>query len=221
MARKLPEKPLPVPKSAVRAKTTVKKRLPRLPDDDGELDDDVDEQQARPTRRMAPGDRQQAELAAALQAKMTGKPVFAFPPELKEEHKPYWTEIVNSKPHDYFNLCDLHLLKLYCRVAADIDRLDREIAAEGSVVLNTRGNPIVNPRCIVRSMAETRLLSLSTKLRMQPSSRYDSEQDRNQSDKKRKADGAVRAMNGDGDEDGDNDLIARGGAGWGGSASVN
>ena len=213
MARKLPEKRLPPPKPAVKAR---KKPLPRLPDDDGELDDDVDEQQARPTRRMAPGDRQQAELAAALQAKLTGKPVFAFPPELKEEHKPYWTEVVNSKPHDYFNMGDLHLLKLYCRVAADIDRLDREVADEGSVVYNGRGSPIVNPRVVVRSYAETRLLSLSTRLRMQPSSRYDSEQDRNQADKKRKADNAVRAI-----DDDDDDLIARGGSGWGGSASVN
>jgi P27 family predicted phage terminase small subunit len=171
-------------------------------------DDEVEQQaEARPTRRMTPGDRQQAELAAALQAKLTGRPVFPFPAELNDDHKPYWVEVVNSKPHDYFNLGDIHLLKLYCRVAADIDRLDREIASEGSVVENTRGNPIVNPRCIVRSMAETRLLSLSTKLRLQPSSRYDSEDDRGQSAKKKKADAAVRTMHDD--DDGD-DLIARG-----------
>jgi P27 family predicted phage terminase small subunit len=160
---------------------------------------------------MSSGDRQQAELAAALRAKMTGLPVFAYPSELSEEHRPYWVEIVNSKPHDYFNLGDVHLLKLFCRVAADIDRLDREIAAEGSIIENARGNPIVNPRCIVRSMAETRLLSLSTKLRMQPSSRYDSEDDRGQSAKKKKADAAARTMNGSGDDDDDgDDLIARG-----------
>jgi len=158
---------------------------------------------------MAPGDRQQAELAAALQAKLTGGPVFPFPAELKGEHKPYWTETVNSKPHDYFTLSDVHLLKLYCRVAADIDRLDREIAEEGSVILNMRGNPVVNPRVLVRSIAETRLLALSTKLRLQPSARYDSENDRKQSDKKARADRSVRAI--EMDEDGDDDgLIARG-----------
>jgi phage terminase small subunit len=156
---------------------------------------------------MAPGDRQQAELAAALRAKMTGQPVFPYPAELHSDHKPYWVETVNSKPHDYFNAGDIHLLKLYCRVAADIDRLDREIAEEGSVILNNRGNPIVNPRIVVRSLAETRLLSLSTKLRLQPSARYDSENDRKQSDKKRNADRAARVIE---DEDDGDGLIARG-----------
>lgn len=187
---------LPTPRPAM-------KRAPQRPRDP---DAEVDAQARR--RRLNTGDRQQAELTAALRAKLTGAPVFPFPPELKDEHKPYWTEVVNCKPHDYFNAGDIHLLKLYCRVAADIDRLDREIAEEGSVVTNARDNPIVNPRVVVRSIAETRLLTLSTKLRMQPSSRYDSEQDRNKSTKKRRADAAVRTMHED-DEDGD-DLIARG-----------
>lgn len=204
---------LPEPRPAAKrpaAKKTVRARQPD-PDDlvDG-LDDDEDDDgpPQRQSRRMSTGDRQQAELVAALRAKATGAPVFPFPPELKDEHKPYWTETVNSKPHDYFNAGDIHLLKLYCRVAADIDRLDREIAEEGSVVLNARGNPIVNPRVVVRSLAETRLLSLSTKLRLQPSARYSSDDDRSQGAKKKKADAAARAMD---DDDGDDDgLIARG-----------
>jgi P27 family predicted phage terminase small subunit len=157
---------------------------------------------------MSTGDRQQAELVAALQAKMTGQPVFPYPAELNDAHRPYWVEVVNSKPHDYFNAGDVHLLKLYCRVAADIDRLDREIEQEGSVVLNARGNPIVNPRVVVRSLAETRLLSLATKLRLQPTARYNAEQDRNQSDKKRAAESSARLM-----MDDDDDLLAHGGHG--------
>lgn len=200
MPRKRAEPVLPKPKPAARPR-----RPPANPDQEVEGLEDIDPPQ---TRRMAPGDRQQAELVAALRAKLTGKPVFAFPAELKDEHKPYWTETVNSKPHDYFTLSDLHLLKLYCRVAADIDRLDREIAEEGSVIVNNRGNPIVNPRILVRSIAETRLLSLSTKLRLQPSARYDSENDRKQSDKKKHADRAARTI--EEDDSDDDGLIARG-----------
>lgn len=198
---------LPAPKApAAKRRAKAKPPVEDLDDDVDDLDDDDEEgPPARATRRMSPGDRQQAELAAALKYKMNGQPVFPFPQELKEEHRPYWTEVVNSKAHDYFNLGDIHLLKLYCRVAADIDRLDREIADEGSVVFNARGNPIVNPRVVVRSLAETRLLSLSTKLRLQPSSRYDSENDRKQGDKKKRADAAARTM-----DDDDDDLIARG-----------
>ena len=81
-------------------------------DDDGD-DDGEEGGPIRNSRRMP--DRQQAELVAAVSAKLTGKPVFRFPPELKDEHKPYWTEVVNSKPHDYFNDGDIHLLKLYCQ----------------------------------------------------------------------------------------------------------
>ncbi len=193
-ARKRPNADeLPAPKPAV-------KRAARRSLENGEVGGD----RLRPTRRMAPGDRQQAELAAALQAKMTGQPVFPYPPELNEEYRPYWVEVVNSKPHDYFNAGDIHLLKLYCRVAADIDRLDREITEEGSVILNSRGNPIVNPRVVVRSLAETRLLSLSTKLRLQPAARYNSEGERSQADKKRKAENSAYAI-----MDDDDDLLAR------------
>lgn len=200
---------LPAPRAAAPAKKVARKTVRRRPDPDDLVDDmdEGDEEPRRQTRRMSTGDRQQAELKAALRAKMTGGPVFPFPPELNDEHKPYWTETVNSKPHDYFNAGDIHLLKLYCRVAADIDRLDREISEEGSVVLNARGNPIVNPRVVVRSLAETRLLSLSTKLRLQPSARYASDDDRSQGAKKKKADAAARAMDEDDDDDG---LIARG-----------
>lgn len=207
----MPRSPkLPDAKPAV--KTVARKRAAPRPDpedmDDDGMDDGADEEveqrARRPTRRMAPGDRQQAELKAALHAKLTGEPVFKFPAELHEDHRPYWVEVVNCKPHDYFNMGDIHLLKLYCRVAADIDRLDREIAGEGSVVLNARGNPIVNPRVLVRAMAETRMMTLSTKLRLQPSSRYNSEQDTLQGEKKKKVDKAVRALGDD-----DDDLLAR------------
>jgi phage terminase small subunit len=181
---------------------TPRTRAATLPDPDAA----VEREQRRPaTRRMSTGDRQSAELAAAMRARTTGQPVFPYPAELREIHKSYWLETVNSKPHDYFNAGDVHLLKLYCRVAADIDRLDGEIEREGSVVLNMRGNPVVNPRILVRSIAETRLLSLSTKLRLQPAARYDSDGERNQNAKKKKADASVRAIDDDGD-----DLLATG-----------
>lgn len=193
-----PKTRAPAKKTAAAKKTTRRAADPDEIVDGTEFDDDEDDAPPeRTTKRMAPGDRQSAELAAALQAKRSGEPVFAYPPELKDAHKPYWAELVNSKPHDYFNRGDIPLLKLYCRAAADIDRLDEEIAEEGSVIPNARGNPVVNPKVIVRSIAEGRLMSLSTKLRAQPASRYDSENDRKQSAKKAKADSSARALDED------------------------
>lgn len=199
----LAEDDLPPPRPAAKrpaAKKAAPRRRAAAPDPDGE------EPTARNafSRRMNSGDRQQAELTAALQAKLTGQPVFAYPQELKEQLRPYWVELVNAKPHDYFSPGDVPLMKLWCRVAADIDRLDREIEEEGSVVLNARGNPIVNPRVVVRSLAETRLLSLAAKLRTQPSSRLDANTDKEQMRKKKVADAASRTLHDDeGDDDGD------------------
>ncbi len=154
-------------------------------------------------KRMTPGDRIAAELAAAMKARQSGLPVFPHPEELPDEHKPFWTELVNSKPHDYFTFGDIPLLKLYCRAAADIERLDRQISQEGEVIRNARGNPVVNPRVVVRSIAETRLMALATKLRAQPSARMDSINDKKQQEKKNNAEKTARTI----DEDGD-DLLA-------------
>ena len=210
-AKKVPAKKVPV------------KRAKRIPTDLADMDademvdaiedmedDEGDEPQRRQTKRLSTGDRQSAELQAALKLKANGLPVFPFPPELKDEYKPYWTELVNSKPFDYFNKGDIPLLKLYCRAAADIDRLDDEISREGCVIPNARGNPVVNPKVVVRSIAETRLMGLSVKLRAQPSSRYDSANDRKQTEKTTRANQAAQTLDESRSEDDDDGLLARG-----------
>ena len=221
-ARKTPARKTTARKTPARktpARKTPAARSSRRRDPDDEVDDlttrqnvcgEDDEEPGRPTRRLSTAVRQKAELEAALLAK-DGKPIFPFPPELPEKHKPYWTELVNSRPHDYFNRGDIPLLKLYARVAHDIDILDREIEENGDVINNARGNPVVNPKVLVRSIAETRLMALATKLRSQPASRYDSVNDKAQSEKVKKAKRAADAImdeQGDGD---DGDLLAGGG----------
>lgn len=187
-------------------------------DPDQEVDalgqqDPAQEREERRTRRMTTEARQKAELSAALDAKRTGAPVFPCPPELPEAHRPYWSELVNSRPHDYFNRGDIPLLKLYCRAAYDIDLLDRQIEAEGCVIPNARGNPVVNPKVVVRSIAESRLMTLSVKLRAQPASRYDSANDKKQSEKVKKATAAAETLIGSasGIDDDDGALLAGGG----------
>lgn len=154
------------------------------------------------------GDRKGTELKAALEIEANPDvPVYPFPPGLPEAHKKYWCELVNSKPHDYFNKGDHPLLKLYCRAAADIDRLDKQIQEEGDLIENAKGNMVVNPKIVVRSIAETRLMSLSTKLRAQPTSRFDIDNDKAQQQKKKNATSAAKQINEDGD-DGDDSLLA-------------
>lgn len=213
-----PRKTAPAKKTAAAKQRKPYTRTPDardLPDPDSVVDsmeeDGNHELPARTTRHV-PGGRQSAELAAALRAKTDGKPYFPFPPELPPAHEPYWIELVNSRPHDYFNRGDMPLLKLYCRAAHDIDVLDREIDNEGSVIENARGNPIVNPKVVVRSIAESRLLALSVKLRAQPASRFDSNNDKKQQEKTKHAQRAANAVEDSGDEDGDG-LLASGSSG--------
>lgn len=168
-----------------------------------------DELPNRQTRRLSTENRKTAELLDIV-SRDPGTPRYPFPVGLPEEHRKYWVEIVNSKPIDYFNDGDIPLLKLYCRVAYDIERHDAMLQTEGEVIYNTKGNLVVNPRVLVRSIAETRLLSLSTKLRAQPAARINSENDKKASEKQKGARRAVEAMSGSIDADDGEPLLAGG-----------
>ncbi len=142
--------------------------------------------------------RRVAELKKAVAAR-AGKPIVPYPPELAEEYKPYWCELVNSFPKDHFNKSDTTLLKMWCRTAHDVDRLTLAIAEEGEVVLGGRG-PVLNPRIKARNVAENLLMTLSTKFRAQPASRTNSTNHKNRQGKADSA--AVGAASIDEDEDG-------------------
>jgi len=217
MATRKPAAPAKKATQKPAAKTTSRRRT-RLPDDEdglleaamagddegGEEDGETDDMDGVSTGGQGRGrQRAAAELAAALSFKKNGEPAFSYPPELPAEHKPYWLEVVNSRPLNYFNAGDITLLKMYCRAAYDSERLSKEIDREGEVIRNQKGNPVVNPKVLVRSINESRVMSLSAKLRVQPSARYDSGNDKKQAEKTRNAEGAARTI----DEDGD-DLLA-------------
>lgn len=130
-------------------------------------------------------------------------PVFPYPADLPEGHKETWLRTVNTKTGDYWSKGDVPLLKLYCRVATDIERLSEDIEVEGEVIHNANGNPVVNPKIVVRGYAESRLMALCTKLRLQPSSRMNSDGEERQGRKKAKAQLAAGTIKED-----DDDLLA-------------
>jgi phage terminase small subunit len=115
------------------------------------------------------------ELAAQMQSRLSGKPIFPYPPELKDRLKPYWMELVNSHSKDHFQMSDVSLMKMYCQCAYDIERQTELIDEEGEVVIGGRGQPIVNPRCKARESNRSTLLALATKFRSQPASRTNTE----------------------------------------------
>lgn len=150
--------------------------------------------------------RRGAKAQAALAEAISSEPVFPYPRDLPDKHKSIWRDTVNTKTGDYWNLGDVPLLRMYCRNAHDIHRLSDEIEDEGEVILNANGNPVVNPKIVVRGYAEAKLMSLCTKLRLQPSSRMDTKGEEGQLKKKGKANRAAKTL----EEDSD-DLLASGG----------
>lgn len=144
------------------------------------------------------GEQAQAALAEAVHA--DEQPVFPWPKTLPEEFRDIWRETVNTKTGDYWSRGDVPLLEMYCRNADDIRRLSREIAEEGEIILNANSNPVVNPKIMVRGYAESKLMSLCTKLRLQPSSRMDTKGEAGQLKKKTKAVRAARVLENDNDD---------------------
>lgn len=143
------------------------------------------------------GEQAQAALAEAINEEV---PVFPWPRSLPEEFQDIWLETVNTKTGDYWSRGDVPLLEMYCRNAADIRRLSEEIKEEGEIILNANGNPVVNPKIMVRGYAESKLMSLCTKLRLQPSSRMDTKGEDGQLKKKTKAIRAAKVIENDSDD---------------------
>lgn len=140
------------------------------------------------------GDRTARELQAALKPEV---PCFPWPDDLPEEQRATWTDIVNTKTCDYWTRGDLPLLRMYCRCVADVERLTNEIMEEGELIRNAKGNAVVNPKAVLRGFAEARLMTLATKLRMQPSSRVDPKTETRSNVRKKAAEDAARTINGE------------------------
>lgn len=161
------------------------------------------------TRRMSAEERKAAELRASISAVLEDKPRFPYPSDLREEYRPYWLTLVNSKPADYFTDGDRPLLKMYVRAAWEMDALDDQVRLEGHTIPGSKGGMVLNPAVTARAIAETRLLSLATKLRSQPSSRFDSANDKKQTEKTKQAAQTAESFARQTDTgDDDSDLIA-------------
>lgn len=145
------------------------------------------------------GRRGNAAMKALNEAVNDEEPCFSWPKTLPAEFRDIWTMTVNTKTGDYWSKGDVPLLEMYCRNAADIRRLSLEIKDEGEIIFNANGNPVVNPKIVVRGYAEAKLMSLCTKLRLQPSSRMDTKGEDSQLNKKGKATRAAKVIASDDD----------------------
>lgn len=147
--------------------------------------------------RKTKTERGTAELDAAKKAR-AGEPVFPFPSGFNEKYREMWVTTVNSRGPDYWDEGDIPLLKMYVRNAWDMDDMTDTIEVEGNVVRNPRGTQVMNPLIVARSYCEARLLGLAAKLRLQPASRMNSDNDKKLGAKTKRAKDAARELD-DGD----------------------
>ena len=83
---------------------------------------------------------------------------------LRECDWPFWYSIVRARAKETWNSADLEQAANLARCKADIERLQAEIDAEGDVLENKRGTPIVNPRHTLLETLSRRSVALSRML---------------------------------------------------------
>jgi hypothetical protein len=83
---------------------------------------------------------------------------------LRECDWPFWYSSVRARAKETWNQSDLEQAANLARCKADIERLQAEIDAEGDVLENKRGTPIVNPRHTLLETLSRRSVALSRML---------------------------------------------------------
>lgn len=95
------------------------------------------------------------------------------PDGLSDAESRLWTDVVDSKPADWFGGDTAPLLLEYVRAVVMSDMLDEKIkmALDGGVELELLGK-VMEGFLRLRDMESKRAVSIATKLRLTPQSRY-------------------------------------------------
>ena len=78
--------------------------------------------------------------------------------------EPFWLSIVRARARRNWTDVDLENAANLARCKSDVERLQREITAEGDVILNQRGTPVVNPKHTLLETLTRRAMALSRML---------------------------------------------------------
>lgn len=124
--------------------------------------------------------------------------------QLREGDRPFWLAIVRARAADTWTAVDLAHAANLARCQADIERLSGELIAEGDVVTNARGTPVVNPKHTLLETLSRRAVALSRMLHVHAEATVGKSEDASPALKaEKKARAAVEALD-------DDDLIPRG-----------
>lgn len=108
-----------------------------------------------------------ASLVDAMQAALAGD---IEPPDcvlIEEGDRPFWAAIMRARARAEWTEADLIHAANLARCMAEIDSESRLLRAEGAVITNEKGTPVVNPRHTVLERLSGRSLALTRILQMQ------------------------------------------------------
>lgn len=98
------------------------------------------------------------------------------PPDIfKRNSREYvlWNLIVNAQVADYFTTGDLPLLEAYCRIVSRHEQVSDAADAAEYTVTSAQGTEVVNPIFRLQGLLTQQMATLSVKLRLAASTRYD------------------------------------------------
>ena len=127
------------------------------------------------------GKRSQAALAV-VPSKAVGGNVTTLgtqrppPPDIftrNSRERALWNDIVNAQVADYFTTGDLPLLEAYCRLVAKHEGVSDACDNAQYTVVSAQGTEVVNPIYRLQALLTAQMATLSVKLRLAASTRYD------------------------------------------------
>ena len=119
---------------------------------------------------MAKGESIRGKKMVGVDSTMV-RPKVEPPKELSRKGKVYWKRIVENVPNDYFNPADFAVLVAYVQNYEIMIKAQNMLEIEGEVLEEKNGKPFKNPWFSVLQEATGKIATLSTKVRLCPSSR--------------------------------------------------
>jgi hypothetical protein len=105
---------------------------------------------------------------SAVKAMVNAAKTHAVPKHcaLRPADMAFWDGILLSRAHDEWSPADLVVAAQLARTQADIEAQSKHLDAEGTVLENARGTPVMNPRVTVLEQLARREMALMRTLRM-------------------------------------------------------
>jgi hypothetical protein len=136
----------------------------------------------------------------AAQAVAEGPPSPPAHVSLRECDLPFWNSLVRARPFATWNASDLEVAANLARAKADIERIQAEIYAEGDIIENGRGTPVMNPKHTLLEILSRRVMACSRMLHVHcEATNGESREQKNKAKTQKAAEQAIAAAQADDD----------------------